>query len=47
MNFDKKGWGYTFGDFFTNSSGHPARYVPIHLEKDKPQKTEIRQVLAT
>jgi hypothetical protein len=24
INFDKKGLGYILGDFFTNSSGHPA-----------------------
>jgi hypothetical protein len=23
FNFDKKGLGYIFGDFFTNASGHP------------------------
>jgi hypothetical protein len=27
INFDKKGLGYTYGDFFTNSSGHPARFA--------------------
>jgi hypothetical protein len=30
INFYKKGLGYILGEFFTNSSGHPASEQPGH-----------------